>query len=124
MKEGAKLVEAGMKTAYENIKPGVKQSYVAGKIQNSLIGGNEEINIGGEYAGLTTILASGISASASHLTPKDNLFNNNEGTIIELAGVKNRYHCPLSRTVYCGKPDSKISDTMKITNEGVEKQSL
>ena len=121
MKEGAKLVEAGMKTAYENIKPGVKQSYVAGKIQNSLIGGNEEINIGGEYAGLTTILASGISASASHLTPKDNLFNNNEGTIIELAGDKNRYHCPLSRTVYCGKPDSKISDTMKITNEGVEK---
>jgi Xaa-Pro aminopeptidase len=121
MKEGAKLVEAGMKTAYENIKPGVKQSYVAGKIQDSLIGGNEEIKIGGEYAGLTTILASGISASASHLTPKDNLFNNNEGTIIELAGVKNRYHCPLSRTVYCGKPDSKTSDTMKITNEGVEK---
>ncbi len=32
MKEGAKLVQAGMKTAYENIKPGVKQSYVAGKI--------------------------------------------------------------------------------------------
>ena len=29
MKEGAKLVEAGMKTAYENIKPGVKQSYEA-----------------------------------------------------------------------------------------------
>ena len=48
MKEGAKLVQEGMKTAYENIKPGVKQSYVAGKIQNSLIGGNEEINIGGE----------------------------------------------------------------------------
>ena len=36
MREGAKLVEAGMMTAYENIKPGVKQSYVAGKIQNSL----------------------------------------------------------------------------------------
>ena len=116
MKEGDKLVEARMKTAYEKNKPGIKQSNVAGKMQNSLIGGNKEINIGGEYAGLTTILASGISASASHLTPKDNLFNNNEGTIIELAGVKNRYHCPLSRTVYCGKPDSKISDTMKITN--------
>ena len=120
MKEGAKLVQAGMRTAFDSIKPGVKQSFVAGQILNSLIAGNEEIKIGGEYSGLTPILASGISASASHLTPKDNIFNENEGTIIELAGVKHRYHCPLSRTVYCGKPDSKTSDTMKITNEGVE----
>ena len=29
------------------------------KFKIVLIGGNEEINIGGEYAGLTTILASG-----------------------------------------------------------------
>ena len=49
MKEGAKLVEAGMKTAYENIKPGVKQSYVAGKIQDTLIGG-------GRYNGLIKLL--------------------------------------------------------------------
>ena len=45
----------------------------------------------------------------------------NEGTIIELGGVKHRYHCALSRTVYIGKPDNKIDETLKITNEGVEK---
>jgi len=48
-------------------------------------------------------------------------FKENEGTIIELGGVKHRYHCALSRTVYIGKPDSKIDETLKITNEGVEK---
>ena len=48
-------------------------------------------------------------------------FENNEGTIIELGGVKHRYHCPLSRTVYVGKPDPEISDTLKVTNEGIEK---
>ena len=121
MKEGAKLVQAGMQTAYNEIKPGVKQSYVAGKIQQTLLGGNEEIQIGGEYSGLNIILASGQSASASHLTPTDKKFKENEGTIIELGGVKHRYHCALSRTVYIGKPDSKIDDTLKITNEGVEK---
>ena len=121
MKEGAKLVQAGMQTAYNEIKPGVKQSFVAGKIQETLLGGNEEIQIGGEYGGLNMILASGKSASASHLTPTDKKFKENEGTIIELGGVKNRYHCALSRTVYIGKPDSKIDETLKITNEGVEK---
>ena len=35
MKEGAKLVQAGMRTAFGNIKPGVKQSFVAGQILNS-----------------------------------------------------------------------------------------
>ncbi|PPR46817.1 MAG: Ectoine hydrolase [Alphaproteobacteria bacterium MarineAlpha5_Bin9] len=121
MKEAAKLVQAGMRTAYNEIKPDIKQSFVAGKIQQTLLGGNEDIQIGGEYSGLNIILASGESASASHLTPTDKKLKQDEGTIIELGGVKNRYHCALSRTVYIGKPDPKITDTLKITNEGVEK---
>ena len=118
MKNASTLVEIGMKRAYDTIKPGIRQNEVAGNIQQSLIAGNE--NMGGEYSGLTLILASGIAASASHLTPSDKKFEQNEGTIIELSGVKNRYHCPLSRTVYIGKPSDRINDTMKITNESVE----
>ena len=121
MKDAGTLVKAGMTTAFDSIKEGVKQSTVAGKIQNTLIAGNDSTQIGGEYSGLGIILASGRSASASHLTPSDKKFENNEGTIIELGGVKHRYHCALSRTVYIGKPDPKISDTLKITNEGIEK---
>ena len=121
MKDAGILVKAGMQTAYDSINEGVKQSTVAGKIQNTLIGGNDETKMGGEYAGLGLILASGRSASASHLTPSEKKFENNEGTIIELGGVKHRYHCALSRTVYVGKPDSKLSDTLKATNEGIER---
>ncbi len=121
MKDAGILVKAGMQTAFDTIKEGVKQSTVAGKIQNTLIGGNYETKMGGEYAGLGLILASGRSASASHLTPSEKKFENNEGTIIELGGVKHRYHCALSRTVYVGKPDSKLSDTLKATNEGIER---
>ena len=119
MKDASILSQIGMQRAYDSIKPGVRQNQVAGNIQQSLLSGSEDI--GGEYSGLTLILASGISASASHLTPTDKKFKQNEGTIIELSGVKNRYHCPLSRTVYIGKPDSKTQDTLKITNEGIEK---
>jgi len=118
MQQASVLVQEGMQQAFENIKPGVRQCDVAAKIQYALLSGNDQF--GGEYSGLTTILASGISASASHLTPKDKKFIQGEGTIIELSGVKNRYHCPLSRTVYLGKPDQKTIDTMSITIEGVE----
>ena len=118
MKQASILVQLGMKRAYDSIKTGVRQNVVAGNIQQSLISGDD--NMGGEYSGLTLILASGVAASASHLTPSDKKFSQNEGTIIELSGVKNRYHCPLSRTVYIGNPDDKINDTMKITNESIE----
>ncbi len=121
MKDAGTLVKAGMQTAFDSIREGVKQSTVAGKIQNTLIAGNETTQMGGEYSSLGIILASGRSASASHLTPSDKKFENNEGTIIELGGVKHRYHCPLSRTVYVGSPDPKTSDTLKVTNEGIEK---
>jgi len=118
MKDASVLVQLGMKKAYDTIKPGVRQNEVAGNIQNTLLSGTDKM--GGEYSGLTIILASGISASASHLTPTDKKFVNNEGTIIELGGVKNRYHCPMSRTVFIGKPDIKTVETMKITNEAFE----
>ena len=118
MKEASTLVQLGMQRAYDSIKPGVRQNVVAGNIQQSLISGNEKM--GGEYSGLTIILASGSAASAAHLTPSDKKFSDNEGTIIELGGVKNRYHCPMARTVYIGKPSDKIKETMKITNESVE----
>ena len=118
MQEASNLVQLGMQRAFDTIKPGVRQNQVSGKIQDSLIAGNDDM--GGEYSGLTTILASGVSASASHLTPTDKKFVQNEGTIIELGGVKNRYHCPMSRTVFIGKPDNQTNDTMKITNEAFE----
>ena len=118
MKDASVLVQLGMQKAYDTIKPGIRQNEVAGNIQHSLLSGNDEM--GGEYSGLTIILASGISASASHLTPTDKKFIDKEGTIIELGGVKNRYHCPMSRTVFIGKPDIKTNETMKITNEAFE----
>ena len=119
MKEAGIITEIGMQKAYDTIKPGIRQNQVAGNIQQSLLSGNADM--GGEYSGLTLILASGISASASHLTPTDKKFKQNEGTIIELSGVRNRYHSPLARTVYIGNPDSKTADTLKITNEGIER---
>jgi ectoine hydrolase len=43
-----------------------------------------------------------------------------EGTFFEIAGCYRRYHCPLSRTVFLGKPTQPFLDAEKATLEGME----
>ena len=43
-----------------------------------------------------------------------------QGTFFEIAGVVNRYHCPLSRTVFLGKPTQTFIDAEKAVAEGME----
>ena len=43
-----------------------------------------------------------------------------EGTFFEIAGCYHRYHCPLSRTVYLGKPPPHFLDAEKAVLEGME----
>ena len=44
----------------------------------------------------------------------------NESIFFEVAGVHKRYHCPLSRTFYLGKPDQKFLDAEKAILDGME----
>ena len=118
MKCAAKISEIGMKTAYDVIKPGVRQCDAVGEIQKSLFYGTPEY--GGEYASITTLLPTGKGTSASHLTATQDRFIEGEATIIELSGVYKRYHAPMARTVLLGKPDQLKIDTMKKTIEALE----
>lgn len=43
-----------------------------------------------------------------------------EGTFFEIAGVYRRYHCPLSRTVFLGKPTQEFLDAESAVLEGLE----
>ena len=118
MRTAAKIAENGMKTAINHIKPGVRQCDAVAEIQKSLISGTLEF--GGDYAGIVPMLPTGKGTSASHLTWTEEKFIKSEATIIELAGVYNKYHCPMARTVFLGEPDKKKIDTMKATNEALD----
>ena len=117
MKCAAKISEIGMKTAYNVIKPGVRQCDAVGEIQRALFFGTPEY--GGEYSSIATLLPTGKGTSASHLTATEEKFVNDEATIIELSGVYKRYHAPMARTVFLGKPDQIKIDTMKKTIEAL-----
>ena len=118
MKSAAKISEIGMKTAYDTIKPGVRQCDAVGEIQKALFYGTSEY--GGEYSSIATLLPTGKGTSASHLTATQEKFVEDEATIIELSGVYKRYHAPMARTVLLGKPDQLKIDTMKKTIEALD----
>ena len=118
MKSAAKITEIAMKKAYDVIKPGVRQCDAVGEIQKALFYGTPEF--GGEYASIATLLPTGKGTSASHLTASQEKFLNGEATIIELSGVYKRYHVPMARTVFLGKPDQLKIDTMKKTIEALQ----
>ena len=118
MKSAALISEKGMKTAMETINSGVRQCDAVAEIQKSLISGTSQF--GGDYAGIVPMLPTGKGTSASHLTWTEEKFIKGEATIIELAGVYKKYHCPMARTVLLGEPDQKKIDTMKATNDALD----
>ena len=118
MQSAARIVESGMKTAFNSINPGVRQCDAVAEIQKALLNGTKEF--GGDYPSIATLLPTGKGTSASHLTHTDEKFVSGEATIIEIAGAYKRYHCPMARTVLLGKKDQKKIDTMKATNEALD----
>jgi ectoine hydrolase len=118
MQSAARITESAMKTAFKSINPGVRQCDAVADIQKALFNGTPEF--GGDYPSIGTLLPTGKGTSASHLTATEDKFVLGEATIIEIAGVYKRYHCPMARTVLLGKKNQKKIDTMKATNEALD----
>jgi Xaa-Pro dipeptidase/ectoine hydrolase len=118
MRIASRITEKGMKTAFENINSGVRQCDAVAEIQKSLISGTPEF--GGDYSSIVPMLPTGKGTSASHLTWTEEKFIKGEATIVELAGVYKKYHCPMARTIMLGEADQKKIDIMKATNEALD----
>ena len=118
MRTASRITEKGMKTAFENINPGVRQCDAVAEIQRSLLSGTPEF--GGDYSSIVPLLPTGKGTSASHLTWTEEKFIKDEATIIELAGVYKRYHVPMARTVLLVKAEQKKIEAMKATNEALD----
>jgi ectoine hydrolase len=100
------------------LHPGVKQCDVVAEIYDAAIRGVD--GFWGDYPSAVPLIGAGIDASAPHLTWTDRPIRANESIFFELAGVHKRYHCPLSRTFYLGKPGHKFIDAEKAILEGME----
>lgn len=117
MKQAARIIEKTMQVAVDMVRPGVRQCDAAAAVYQAEISGTEEY--GGDYTSLCPMLPTGVGTSTPHLTWTDQPFVNGEATILELAGARHHYHCPMARTVHLGKPPKKLADTAAVVVEGL-----
>ena len=118
MHQAARNVEVGMQAAIDHINVGTRQCDAAAAIYGGLIRGIE--GFGGDYPSIAPMLPTGQGTSAAHLTWSNELFKENEATVIEISGAYKRYHCPMARTVFLGKEDQEKLDVMNKTIEALE----
>ena len=118
MRKAARIVEAMHQRIVDKVEVGMRKCDLVAEIYDAGTRGVD--GIGGDYPAIVPLLPSGADASAPHLTWDDQPMKVNEGTFFEIAGCYNRYHCPLSRTVFLGKPTQAFLDAEKATLEGME----
>ena len=119
MRQAAAIVDAMMTAGIDAIRPGVRQCDAVAEIYRVMASGTPDY--GGEYSAIVPMLPTGEGTSTPHLTWSDEPFRTGEATILELAGVRRRYNCPMARTVHLGTPPQRLADTEKVVVEGLNR---
>ena len=118
MRRAGRIVEEMHKRIFDVIEPGMRKNELVAEIYDAGIRGAD--GHGGDYPAIVPLLPSGSDAAAPHLTWDDKPMKVGEGTFFEVAGCYKRYHAPLSRTVFLGKPSQTFLDADKAVQEGME----
>ncbi len=118
MRKAGRIVGAMHERILELAEPGLRKNELVAEILATGVRGVD--GIGGDYAAIVPLLPSGEEASAPHLTWDERPMRSGEGTFFEIAGCFRRYHCPLSRTVFLGKPPRAFRDAEQAVLEGME----
>ncbi|WP_286973889.1 M24 family metallopeptidase [Acetomicrobium sp. UBA5826] len=120
IKEAAKVCEHVMKTAIDSIEVGRLESEAAANVYHAMIKGTDEFT--GDHPAIFPIMPSNERTSAAHLGWKpDRKYAPGDIVLLELCGVRFRYHCPLSRTVYIGDPPKELKEIADVVIDGIAK---
>ncbi len=118
MKQAGKIAEKVMSTALDNLAVGTRECDAVASVYQAQISGLSDF--GGDYPAIVPMMPTGEKTSAPHLTWTDEPYENNQAVNLELAGCRNRYHCPIARTAYIGAaPPDKLQTLADITTEGL-----
>ena len=118
MRTAARIVERMHAKIADMAVPGLRKNELVAEIFRTGVLGTDEA--GGDYPAIVPLLPSGSDAAAPHLTWDDKPMKSGEGTFFEIAGCYKRYHCPLSRTEFLGKPPQYFLDAEKAVLEGMD----
>lgn len=122
MRRAAKISELMQAKILEVFEPGKRKNEVVAEIYHTAIWGGEDASgrFGGDYAAICPLLPTGDEAAAAHLTWNDKPVPDNSGTFFEISGCYRRYHAPLCRTIWLGKPPADVARTEAIVLKGID----
>ncbi len=120
MRNAARIVERMHAVILDKCEPGYRKCDLVADIYDAALRYDSKLGFGGDYPAIVPLLPSGPDASAPHLTWDDQPMKAGEGTFFEIAGVYKRYHCPLSRTLFLGKPTRTFLEAEQAVLEGLE----
>ncbi len=118
MKDAGKICSETVHAAIAKIRAGVPQNQVIAEVYRASIAGANAL--GGDYSALCPLIQVGEGTSTPHLTWSDLPLPEDVLVMVELCGVRRRYHAPLTRTIHLGPPPEKIRNLAKVIVEGVD----
>jgi ectoine hydrolase len=117
IRNAARITDKVMATALEKAAPGLRKNELVADIYHAGITGVDDI--WGDYPAIVPLTPSGLDATAAHLTWDGSPMREGEATFFELSGCYRRYHAPLCRTIYLGKPPQEMLDAEQAQLEGI-----
>src|SRR6185437_8011196 len=118
LRQAARHVGHVMQTAYDAIRPGVRQCDAIAAIYAAQMGGDP--TGAGDITGLCPLIMTGEVASAAHPLWTEAPFERDQTSALELAAARRHYNAGLARTLHLGKPPQRLLDTAKAVNEGLD----
>jgi Xaa-Pro aminopeptidase len=114
MRKAAKTTVAGMKAAYETIKPGVTEINVAAEIEYAMRKNK------GYGTAFETIVASGTRSAYPHGGCADRKIQKGDLVVVDIGSTYECYKSDMTRTFTAGKPtqkQEKLYETVKVAQE-------
>ncbi len=118
IQQAAAIAGEAMKTAYDGVRPGVRQCDLMADVVAAQIRGTPEF--GGDQTALHPLVLAGEAATTAHPMWTDAQFEQDQTIAFELGGCRKRYNAGLARTVHLGKPPQALLTTAKAVGEGME----
>lgn len=113
-RQAAQIADAAMLATIEAVRPGVSELELAG-IAAAALGA-----AGGEHAAIPPMVVSGERSALVHCMASRRTVGVGDVVCLELAGVVNRYHAVLMRSVVVGTPTARVREVAEQQREAHE----
>ena len=115
IRKAAEMTSEGAKTAFETIKPGLREFEVAAEIEYAMR------KLGSDGVAFDTIVASGVRSAFPHGGCTDKKIQKGDLVVVDVGAKYKYYRADLTRTFVAGKPSAKQKKVYEIVKNAQEK---